>query len=46
MASYRLHKIAKEQILNIWKSTYDKWGIEQADKYIDELYDKLENLER
>lgn len=46
MSSYRLHPIAKDQILEIWKYTYDEWGIEQADKYIDVFYDKLDNLEK
>ena len=46
MSSYRLHKVAKNQVLKIWKNTYDKWGIEQADKSIDELYAKLDNLDK
>ena len=46
MASYRLHKVAKSQVLKIWKNTHDKWSIEQADKYIDELYATLDNLDK
>ena len=44
MSSYRFHQVARDQVLEIWKNTCDKWGIEQADKYIDELYRRLDNL--
>ena len=36
----------KLQCVNLAVMVYYKWGIEQADKYIDELYDKLDNLDK
>lgn len=35
--NYRLTRIADEDLLNIWRTTYKNWGSRQADKYLIEL---------
>jgi toxin ParE1/3/4 len=37
MAEYRLTPAAERDLESIWKYTVRKWGIEQADHYIDLL---------
>ena len=44
MLRIHLQYKAKEDIKNIWKYSYEEWGIEQADKYLNELTDKLKLL--
>lgn len=36
--SFRLHPLAKEQLVSIWKYTETQWGEVQADRYIDGLF--------
>lgn len=38
---YRFHALAKEQQLVIWHTTYQHWGEQQADRYIEGLHAKL-----
>jgi toxin ParE1/3/4 len=33
MANYKLTKKAVEDLENIWDYTFEKWSLEQADKY-------------
>jgi len=44
MPSYRLSPEAKKDLLSIRAYTKDKWGIQQAQKYIDALEKKCEEL--
>ena len=44
MPSYRLSPEAKKDLLNIRAYTKNKWGIQQAQKYIDALEKKCEEL--
>ena len=41
---YSFHPVADEQQTNIWIYTYQHWGEQQADKYIDELHEKLSQV--
>lgn len=43
---YKIYKSAEaeDDLADIWVHTLKKWGIEQADKYIDELADTFELL--
>ena len=41
---YKLFPKAKQQLVKIWAITYEDWGEAQADKYIDELHEKLKDL--
>ena len=42
--SYRFHPIAIEQQESIWFYTYETWGENQADRYITELHQFIEEL--
>ncbi|HED18224.1 MAG TPA: type II toxin-antitoxin system RelE/ParE family toxin [Gammaproteobacteria bacterium] len=46
MPSYRLSPEAKKELLTIHAHTQYKWGIQQAQKYIDALEKKCEQLAR
>lgn len=35
---YSFHPLADQKQDEIWFYTYERWGIDQADKYIDELH--------
>ena len=39
MANYKLTNKAVEDLENIWDYTFDKWSLEQADKYYSLLID-------
>ena len=41
---YSFHPLADRKQDEIWFYTYEKWGLEQADKYIDELHVALNNI--
>lgn len=43
-ALYSFHPHADEQLDEIWLYSYRTWGEQQADKYIDELYELLERV--
>ena len=40
-AEFRLAPAARSDLEGIWLYGLDKWGIEQADRYIDQLEEKL-----
>lgn len=39
MPSYDLTLAAEEDLRGIWRNTFETWGPEQADKYLDQLGD-------
>lgn len=41
---YSFHPNAVEKLDEIWLYGYKQWNEQQADKYIDELYDLLEEI--
>lgn len=45
---YKLHQQAraKQDLKDIWRYTYDKWGEAQADQYFEELENGLKTLVR
>ena len=42
----KIHKQAKaeDDLINIWLYSLDKWGINQADSYLDNLNNSLNNI--
>lgn len=38
----KIYKTAKKQIIQIWHYTKEKWGEEQANRYVTGLYEFLE----
>lgn len=42
--SYRISKKALEDLEGIWLFTYQRWSLEQADKYFHVLMDEIEIL--
>ena len=36
--SYSLRALAQEDLEEIWLYTYEEWGVDQADKYLDILF--------
>ena len=43
-SNYSLTPQAKADLEGIWNYTVDNWGIDQADKYIRQLYNQFELL--
>ena len=43
-AEYRLSPGAEQDIEGIWKYTFKAWGLDQANRYIDELITALSNI--
>ena len=41
---YTFHPVADEQQTDIWLYTYQQWGDQQADQYIDGLHEKLSKI--
>ena len=41
---YSFHPVADEQQTAIWLYSYERWGAEQADKYIDGLHEQLRKV--
>jgi toxin ParE1/3/4 len=43
---YRVYRTsqARNDLRGIWRKTYDKWGSQQADKYLDEINASIELL--
>lgn len=37
MATYDLSLAAEDDLRGIWRYTYDTWGIEQAERYFDQI---------
>ncbi|NEP57747.1 MAG: type II toxin-antitoxin system RelE/ParE family toxin [Symploca sp. SIO2G7] len=44
MASFILSPAAEQDLLDIWEYTYETWGIEQADYYLDQLEVACQNI--
>ena len=42
--SYKISHKAYEDIENIWLYTFENWSLEQADRYINLLFDEIEYL--
>jgi plasmid stabilization system protein ParE len=42
--THRIYPSAKERILEIWEYTEEKWGEEQADRYITGLFAELDEI--
>lgn len=40
--SYKLSVKASEDIENIWLYTFENWSLEQADRYINLIFDEIE----
>jgi len=41
---YKIYKKAESQIIKIWQYTEEKWGEEQANKYVQELYESFKKI--
>lgn len=41
---YKFHPNADKKLDDIWLQSYQQWGEQQADKYIDGLYNLLETI--
>lgn len=41
---YRISTKAAEDIENIWLYTFENWSLEQADRYLDLIFDEIEYL--
>ncbi len=44
MHKYRLTPAAKSDLIEIWNYTMEVWGEKQADKYLQDIEDKLNQL--
>lgn len=42
--SYKISIKASEDIENIWLCTFEHWSLEQADRYINLIFDEIEYL--
>jgi toxin ParE1/3/4 len=42
--SYKISVKASEDIENIWLYTFENWSFEQADRYINLIFDEIEYL--
>ncbi len=42
--SYKISARALKDIENIWLYTFEKWSLEQADRYINLVFDEIEYL--
>jgi toxin ParE1/3/4 len=39
---YKISRAAKQDIENIWHFTFEKWSLEQADRYFNLILDEIE----
>jgi toxin ParE1/3/4 len=44
MVDYRLSPRARNDLETIWGYSFDKWGVEQANRYIDKIIAKFEAI--
>jgi len=42
--SYKISVQASEDIENIWLSTFENWSLEQADRYVNLIFEEIEYL--
>jgi plasmid stabilization system protein ParE len=43
--TYKIHPKARHRLAKIWADTSLKWGETQADKYVDRLYQAMQDLQ-
>lgn len=46
MRRIRKHALAECDLIGIWRYSFQRWGATQADKYLDELDDGIQELAR
>jgi toxin ParE1/3/4 len=44
MADYRLSPRARHDLETIWQYSFEQWGVEQANRYIDKIIAKFEAI--
>lgn len=44
MRRIRKHALAESDLIGIWQYTFERWDAAQADKYLDELNDGIQQL--
>jgi toxin ParE1/3/4 len=44
MREIRISEAAESDFINIWATTFDKWGMDQADRYLDDIDRSLKSL--
>jgi toxin ParE1/3/4 len=44
MRRIRKHALAESDLIGIWQYTFEQWDAAQADKYLDELNDGIQQL--
>ncbi len=44
MRRIRKHALAESDLIDIWQYTFEQWDAAQADKYLDELNDGIQQL--
>ena len=44
MAKYKISVEAKKDLEKIWAYTFDTWSIEQADRYINQIFEEIEYI--
>jgi toxin ParE1/3/4 len=44
MANYRLSPRARHDLETIWQYSFEQWGLEQANRYIDKIIAKFEAI--
>jgi len=42
MMGYRISVKAREDLENIWRYTFENWSQEQADRYLNLIFDEIE----
>jgi toxin ParE1/3/4 len=44
MLKIHKHHQAEQDLLNIWLYTFENWGVNQADKHLDQIDNALKNI--
>ncbi len=44
--TYSIRTLARNDLEEIWLFTFEKWGLEQADKYLNSLFSRFKWLSR
>ncbi len=44
--AYSIRALARDDLEEIWIFTFEEWGLEQADKYLNSLFSRFEWLSR
>ena len=44
MAKYKISVEAKKDLEKIWAYTFETWSIEQADRYINQIFEEIEYI--